>query len=474
MDLSRRVNTDPRRALPSIHRLSEALVAENPDLPRWAASQAAQEVVTAARDAMDRDSDPARGGPEAPAGDRDWLAEARVRAVELARPRPSRVINATGVVLHTNLGRAPMAPGAAEAAARAASGYTDLELDLARGERGDRLEGVTRRLRALSGAEAAYACNNNAAALLLALNTLARGREVVVSRGELVEIGGSFRVPEILERAGVKLVEVGSTNRTHLRDYADAIGPDTGMLLKVHRSNFELRGFVKQVELGELVRLGASRGVPVVEDLGSGTLLDLSPHGFPPESSVPARLREGPDLVCFSGDKLLGGPQAGIVLGRDEWITAMRKNPLARALRLDKMSLAALDWTLMTLLSGRGEQELPVLRQILLPPGEHEARTRAFAKRLLEEAVAEGAEVDLEVIHDRVPVGGGSLPGFELESWAIALKSRESAQVIAGRLRDADTPVLARVRDGVVLIDLRAVDEDEVTGLFEALGTALH
>ncbi len=474
MDLSRRVNTDPRRALPSVHRLAESLIRENTDLPRWAASEAAQRVITAAREQFDAQGADGEGEIEVPEGEEIWLDRARVLARALASAHPRRVINATGIVLHTNLGRAPLAPGAAEAAAQAAAGYTDLELDVASGRRGNRLAWVSQRLGQLTGAEAAYACNNNAAALLLALNTLARGREVVVSRGELVEIGGSFRVPEILERAGVKLVEVGSTNRTHLRDYAEAIGPDTGMLLKVHRSNFELRGFVKQVELGELVHLGASRGIPVVEDLGSGTLLDLSPHGFPPESSVPARLREGPDLVCFSGDKLLGGPQAGIVLGREEWIAAMRKNPLARALRLDKMSLAALDWTLMTLLSGRGEQELPVLRQILLPPREHEARTRAFAKRLLEEAVAAGAEVDLEVIHDRVPVGGGSLPGFELDSWAIALKSRESAQVIAGRLRDADTPVLARVRDGVVLIDLRAVDEEEVTGLFEALGTALH
>ncbi len=474
MDLSRRVNTDPRRALPSVHRLAESLIRQNTEIPRWAASEAAQRVITAARQQFDSDAADGKAQTDIPEGENFWLDRARILARELASAHPRRVINATGIVLHTNLGRAPLAAGAAEAAARAAAGYTDLELDVGSGRRGDRLAWVSQRLSQLTGAEAAYACNNNAAALLLALNSLARGREVVVSRGELVEIGGSFRVPEILERAGVKLVEVGSTNRTHLHDYAEAIGPETGMLLKVHRSNFELRGFVKQVELGELVRLGTSRGIPVVEDLGSGTLLDLSPHGFPPESSVPARLREGPDLVCFSGDKLLGGPQAGIVLGREKWIAAMRKNPLARALRLDKMSLAALDWTLMSLLGGRAEQELPVLRQILMPPREHEARTRAFAKRLLERASLMDARVELEVVHDRVPVGGGSLPGFELDSWAIALKGRENAQVLAARLRDGDTPVLARVRDGVVLVDLRAVDEDEIDTLFEILGSALH
>jgi L-seryl-tRNA(Ser) seleniumtransferase len=474
MDLPRRVNTDPRRGLPSVHRLTESLIRQNSAIPRWAAAEAAQRVIAEARDRHDAPALAGEPPSEIPEGENAWLERAVALAQEFASPRPRRVINATGIVLHTNLGRAPMAPGAAEAAARAAEGYTDLELDVERGRRGDRLASVSRRLERLSGAEAAYACNNNAAALLLALNTLARGREVVVSRGELVEIGGSFRVPEILERAGVQLVEVGSTNRTHLRDYAEAIGPDTAMLLKVHRSNFELRGFVKQVELSELVRLGADHGVPVVEDLGSGTFFDLSPHGFPPESFVPARLREGPDLVCFSGDKLLGGPQAGIVLGRAAPIAAMRKNPLARALRLDKMSLAALDWTLMTLLAGRAEQEVPVLRQILLPADEHEARTRAFAKRLREEAGDRGVRVELEVTRERVPVGGGSLPGFELDSWALALKGRDNATVLAGRLREGEAPVLARVRDGAVLIDLRAVADEEMSTLLEVLWRAFH
>ena len=470
MDLSRRVNKDPRRALPSIHRLTETVIAGNSEIPRWAAAEAAQRLVAEARRRLDAD-------PEAadPLGDEDaWVRGAEAVALELARRSPRRVINATGIVLHTNLGRAPLAEAAAQAAARAAAGYTDLELDLERGERGDRLASVVQRLEVLTGAEAAYACNNNAAAVLLALNTLAAGRQVVVSRGELVEIGGSFRIPEIMQRAGVELVEVGSTNRTHLADYADAIGPETAMLLKVHRSNFELRGFVSEVELGELVGLGAARGIPVVEDLGSGTLVDLAGRGFPGEAFVPGRLRHGPDLVCFSGDKLLGGPQAGIVLGRAASVAAMRKNPLARALRLDKMSLAALDWTLASFLEGKAEEQLPVLRQILLDSEALEARTRAFAKRLREGASERKLELDLEILRDRVPVGGGSLPGFELESWVLSLSGGDGAEAIAGRLRAHATPVLSRVRDDSLLIDLRAVEECDDEALLEALWRGLH
>ena len=474
MDLPRRVNTDPRRALPSIHRLTEALLKRNSEIPRWAASEAAQRVVTAARRAIDAAAGSEEAQPDIPSGDSIWLDRAFLLAQQLARPRPQTVINATGVVLHTNLGRAPIAPGAAEAAARAAGGYTDLELDIVGGRRGDRLAGAAERLRLLTGAEAAYVCNNNAAALVLALNTLAEGREVVVSRGELVEIGGSFRVPEIMERAGVQLVEVGSTNRTHLRDYADAIGPQTAMFLKIHRSNFEIRGFVKEVGLAELVGLGATHGIRVVEDLGSGTLADLGRHGFPAEAFVPSRLAAGPDLVCFSGDKLLGGPQAGIVVGRAAPVAAMGKNPLARALRLDKMSLAALDWTLAAYLEGRAEQQVPVLKQVLLPPELHEARTRAFAKQLLEAADSLEPTLEFEVVRDRVPVGGGSLPGFELESWGLAIHSPSGAEALASRLRASSPPVLGRIRDGTLLIDLRAVDESQTALLLKSIVAALH
>jgi L-seryl-tRNA(Ser) seleniumtransferase len=478
MDSARHVNTDPRRALPSVDRLSERVLEQNPELPPWAATEGARRVLVDARAKLSRDAN--SDSMSAAELTHDALAAAAARIADALRGvRPRRVINATGVVLHTNLGRSPLAPGAAAAAAEAASGYSDLELDLATGRRGNRLGALSDKLCLLSGAEAAYACNNNAAAVLLVLNTLAAGREVIVSRGELVEIGGSFRVPEIMRRAGVRLVEVGSTNRTHPKDYVEAIGPDTAMLLKVHRSNFEVRGFVAEVDLATLVAIGQEHSVPVVEDLGSGTLLDLSDRGFPSESFAPGRLRDGPDLVCFSGDKLLGGPQAGIVLGRTAAIDAIRTNPLARALRLDKMTLAALEWTLSSMLDGSAETEIPVLRQLLLSSEEHERVTRAFAKRLGEGFGSMQSPPSVEVARERVPVGGGSLPGFELDSWVVAIRPPQaadarSAEAIQARLRSAPTPVIARVRDDAVLIDLRTLDAAQHATLFDALIAALH
>ncbi len=468
MNRKREVKGDPRRGLPAADRLIRALAAAAPDLPGWAATEAARRTLAEARHAL-----AAAGDSAEPPGEPDLVARARTLGRWLAAARPALVVNATGVVLHTNLGRAALAPAAA-AAAQAAAGYGDLELDIESGRRGDRLGPVAEKLAVLGGAEAALAVNNNAAALLLALDTLARGREVVVSRGELVEIGGSFRLPEIVTRAGVRLVEVGTTNRTHRADYERAIGPDTALLLKVHRSNFEQSGFVAEVGLPELVELGRERGLPVVDDLGSGSFMDLTPHGFPAEADARTRVRAGADVVCFSGDKLLGGPQAGIVLGRRDAVGAMRRNPLARALRLDKLGLAALDATLAILLEGRAEKELPVLRQLLAPLAELEARARALAERLAR--VADGAaRVSIEA--DRARVGGGTLPGFELDTWVVALDSpRASAERLAAGLRGASVAVLARVRSERVLIDVRTLlpgDEARIeTALAEALEAA--
>jgi L-seryl-tRNA(Ser) seleniumtransferase len=391
-------------------------------------------------------------------------------AGRLAAGHPQRVVNATGIPLHTNLGRAPLAPGAAAAVAEAAAGYSDLELDLVTGRRGDRLAAVSGRLVLISGAEAALAVNNNAAALVLALDTLARGREVIVSRGELVEIGGSFRVPEIMERAGVTLVEVGSTNRTHAADYERAIGPETALLLKVHRSNFEQSGFVAEVGLSELAEIAHRHDLPVLEDLGSGTLVDLTRHGIPVEAYAPARLRLGADLVCFSGDKLLGGPQAGIVLGATEPLARMRRNPLARALRIDKLSLAALDWTLGCYLDGRAEREIPVLRQLLEPAPRLEARARALAERLAK-AVGPGNRV--EASPDRAFVGGGSLPGFELDTWVVTIRTAASAERAAQQLRAATPAVLARVRDELVIFDVRTLLDGEEASVEAAVAAVL-
>jgi L-seryl-tRNA(Ser) seleniumtransferase len=457
------VKRDPRRSLPSSDRLVRALRAAAPELPAWVSLAAARHVLAAARARL-------AGGPAVPPTPEALAAAGLELARGLARPRPARVVNATGVVLHTNLGRAPLAEGAARAAADAGQRYTDLELDLGEGRRGDRLAAIGEMLAALSGAESALAVNNNAAALLLVVDTFARGREVVVSRGELVEIGGSFRVPEILERAGARLVEVGTTNRTHLDDYRRALGRRTALLLKVHRSNFAQSGFVAEVGLAELAALGRERGVPVVEDLGSGTLVDLRARGLPPESFAPARLALGAELVCFSGDKLLGGPQAGIVLGRGKRVAALRGNPLFRALRLDKLGLAALDWTLRALLDGRGERELPVLRALLEAPGEVERRAHALAERL---ARAAAGRVDVRVEETRAPVGGGSVPGLELDSFAVALRGSRGADALAAALRGGAIPVLGRVQKEALLLDARTLlpGDDEVVE--RALAAAL-
>ncbi len=458
MDHRAKVKPDPRRALPPVDRLMAAIAQSDPSLPGWAALAGSRRVLDEARGQLASD----------PVGESDpvaLLADLAPRAAEVARSltggHPRRVVNATGIPLHTNLGRAPLAPGAAAAVAAAAAGYSDLELDLATGRRGNRLEPICAKLELLTNAEATLAVNNNASALLLALDTLARGREVIVSRGELVEIGGSFRVPDIMARAGVDLVEVGTTNRTRAADYANAIGPNTALLLKVHRSNFEVRGFVEEASLTELAEIGAAHEIPVLEDLGSGTLIDLSERGFPTEIFAPARLGLGADAVCFSGDKLLGGPQAGILLGSQPEIDAMRRNPLARAVRLDKLSLAGLDWTLEAYLDGRAETEIPVLRQLLTPLAELEDRARALAERLAKHPASQRREIT--VAPDRGFVGGGSLPGFELDSWVVTIRESNHPDQLAESLRRAAKPVLARVRDGVVVLDVRTLlagDED--------------
>ncbi len=451
---------DPRRQLPAVDRLAAELLTQDARLG-WSAAVAARSAIEEARAAI------STGEPAPPAGALLRAAASKARALVAGRPR--RVINATGIVIHTNLGRAPLSEAALEAAARA-SRYSDLEFDLPSGRRGDRLAGVAEKLQLLSGAEAAFAVNNNAAALMLAVNTLAAGREVVVSRGELVEIGGSFRIPEILAAAGVRLVEVGTTNRTHREDYARAIGPETGLLLKVHRSNFEQRGFVTEVALGELVEIGRKASLPVLEDTGTGFLLDWRDRGWPEESFIPGRLRLGADVVCFSGDKLLGGPQAGLLLGREETIRAMRRNPLARALRLDKLTLAVLDWTLGVLLAGRGEQEIPVLRLLSEAPEAVRSRADRIAAGL--EAVHEGVEVRVEA--SEALVGGGSLPELRIPSWAVVLpKTPFGVDALTERLRHAAVPVVARVDRGAMWLDARTVEDAEVEPLTSAVLAAL-
>ncbi len=444
------------RQLPAVERLVDA-AGRARELPRWTLLAAARSVLEQARRALRDES--------APDGlDLESLAARAAKLAErLDRPFPRRVLNATGVVLHTNLGRAPLADQAAARVAEAAASYSDLELDLETGARGSRIAQVAELLCLLSGAEAAIVVNNTAAAVLLAVDSLAAGREVVLSRGELVEIGGSFRVPEIMESSRARLREVGTTNRTHLADYENAIGPETGMLLKVHPSNFQMSGFTASVPLAELSALGRAHGIPVLEDRGSGSLMDLRPFGLP-EPAAWEGLREGADAVLFSGDKLLGGPQAGIVLGRREPVERMRRSPLARALRVDKMTLAALDWTLRTLLDGSAIERIPVLRMLLAPQAEILERAEQLAAAL-ERRGGSG----VSVVTETSVVGGGSLPDFELPGAVVRLEPKGSAAELATRLRSQDPPVLVRVQRDVVLLDPRTLDASEIEELARVL-----
>jgi L-seryl-tRNA(Ser) seleniumtransferase len=381
-----------------------------------------------------------------------------------------RVVNATGVVLHTNLGRALLSPLAQERLAVAAGSYTNLELDIGTKERGSRYAHVRGLLARLTGAPASLVVNNNAAAVLLALETLARGREVIVSRGELIEIGGEFRIPDIMRRSGAALREVGTTNRTHLKDYAQAVGPETALILKVHTSNYRVVGFTAAVSTRELVELGRSRGIPVMEDLGSGSLVDLRPWGFPYEPTVPEVVAAGADLVTFSGDKLLGGPQAGIVVGRADLVERLAGNPLNRALRIDKLTLAALEGTLYAYEAGAALHSLPALRLLTEPLPGIRRRARAVLSRV---PPAARQALGLEVVEARSQVGGGALPTVELPTAALALGTPErTAESLDARLRAGQPPVIGRVADERLLLDCRTVLPADVPVLARAL-TAL-
>jgi L-seryl-tRNA(Ser) seleniumtransferase len=453
------------RGLPSVDHLLRALAArpELQGVPR-------ARLTALVRETLDAERRRAREGHAVPAAT-DALA---ARVVERARRtglfslRP--VINATGVVLHTNLGRALVSPLAIERLQAVAAAYSNLELDLATKERGSRYSHVEALLRRLTGAEDALVVNNNAAAVLLALETLAHGREVVVSRGELIEIGGEFRIPDIMVRSGAVLREIGTTNRTHLRDYADAIGPSTALLLKVHTSNYRVVGFTAEVSSRELVELGRARGIPVMEDLGSGSLVDLRPWGFPYEPTVPEAVAAGLDLVSFSGDKLLGGPQAGIVVGRHAVVGRLKKNPWNRALRIDKFTIAALEATLYAYESGAALETIPTLRLLTEPL----AAVRGRAKRLLRRLTPASRErLGARVVDDRAQVGGGALPTVELPTAGLAVgQDAQAAMRLDARLREGDPPVIGRIVDDRLLLDCRTVLVSQIAELAKALEAA--
>jgi L-seryl-tRNA(Ser) seleniumtransferase len=427
------------RDLPSVDRLlADARLAAEPREPALAAARAALEQ---AREAIRSGRDP---------GDPVELALGELRAWR--RPRLRRVLNATGVIVHTNLGRAPLAGHALARVRDVASGYSTLEYDLAAGARGSRQQHLAEPLRRLTGAEAALVVNNNAAAVLLALAALAEGREVLVSRGELIEIGDGFRIPDVLARSGARLVEVGTTNRTRAADYADAVGDETALLLRVHQSNFRVVGFTELPALAELARVARTAGLPLVDDLGSGALFP-----FADEPTAAESLAAGADLVCFSGDKLLGGPQAGIVVGRADLVDRLRRHPLQRALRADKLTLAALEGTLALALDPElARREIPVLRML----DESVETVRSRAERL---ARLVGGSVEQTVAR----VGGGALPLAQLESFACAVEEE-----LAERLRAGEPPVIALVRDGRTLLDVRALAEDELDEVAAAVAAA--
>lgn len=382
-----------------------------------------------------------------------------------------RVVNATGTVLHTNLGRAPLAKSAVEAVCDVASGYSTLEYDVQTGTRGLRYSHVTQLLKTLTGAEDALVVNNNAAAVVLILSALTKGKEVVLSRGELVEIGGSFRVPEIMEQSGSVLKEVGTTNKTHLSDYQNAVTEDTAALMKVHTSNFKIMGFTEDVSIEELMTLGREKGLMVLHDLGSGALFDPQSEGLFSEPTVKQSIDAGVDVVSFSGDKLLGGPQAGIILGKREYIQRIQRHPLTRAFRIDKLTLAALEATLRLYLDpDQALAEVPILSMLVASP----ETLRDKAERLLQK-VSGIPHLHVEIVREEGQVGGGSAPAERLPGYALAVTSEElSPDQIERRMRVQEVPVIGRIAHDRYLLDVRTISEEEFDFVVSALKEAVR
>jgi L-seryl-tRNA(Ser) seleniumtransferase len=440
------VTADPRRSLPAVGTLLELggvrrLLAS---APRDLVTDVVRSVIEHARQAA----------TPAPIDDAEWVRAIEAALVQRQRSTLRRVINATGVVLHTNLGRAPLATAALDAVRVVAQGFSTLEYDVVTGTRGSRHVHCTALLTELTGAEDALVVNNCAAALVLSLNTFADGRDAIISRGELVEIGGSFRVPDIMAKSGARLVEVGTTNRTHTDDYRRALSTRTGALVSVHRSNFTLEGFVASVPVRDLVPIAAEGGVPLLHDFGSGLLLDLSPWGLTGEPSARDAVKAGASLVMMSGDKMLGGPQAGIIVGKADLIGALRRNPLARALRVDKLTLAALEATLALYRDpAHAVTAIPALAMLTTPVMALEARASNLVAMLSANGVPSRVA---RVARTEATVGGGAFPGARIPSAAITLDVA-SPELLEAKLRGGMVPVVARITDGKVILDLRSV-----------------
>ena len=444
--------TDRRRDLPSVNSLleSESVRALLELHPR-------RVVLDAVRGAVEE----ARRGSAAALTPGEWGLRIQSAIRRDETPSLRRVFNATGIVLHTNLGRAPLAEAALDAIREVGAGSSNLEYDIATGRRGSRYAHCVDLLRRLTGAEDALVVNNCAAALVLSLSAVAGKREVLVSRGELVEIGGSFRIPDIMSSAGVKLVEVGTTNRTHDDDYRRAITPKTGAIVKIHRSNFSIAGFTSEVSVERLAFIAGEHGLPVIHDIGSGLMVPLDEYGLLGEPTASAAVEAGATLVLMSGDKLLGGPQAGIILGKSESVSKLAKNPLARALRVDKLTLSALEATLRIYLDPeRARAEIPALAMLTASVDEIRLRAASLA------AALQSAGIDASVVNTQSSPGGGAFPTAELPSCAVAFGSQSDAASLEQRLRVGEVPVIGRLADGHLLLDLRSVlprDDGELT-----------
>jgi L-seryl-tRNA(Ser) seleniumtransferase len=451
------MNTHSLRNLPSVDQLLQATQTQD-----WLTSYGRPLLLDAIRRTLEQARLDFSQGKSIP--QQDEILERIFRQLEQrTTPTLLAVINAAGVILHTNLGRAPLSQAAMQAAIQVSLGYSNLEFDLKKGKRGSRLIHAEDILQHLTGAEAALVVNNNASAVLLALSALAKRRAVVIARTQLVEIGGGFRVPDVMKQSGARLIEIGATNRVHLSDYQSALEEKPALFMRAHRSNFRLVGFTSEPELAEITAVAHQAGIPLIDDLGSGSLLDTARYGLSHEMTVQESLAGGADLVCFSGDKLLGGPQAGIIIGRAHLVAKLKKHPLARAIRADKLCLAALSATLMHYLKDEAETQIPIWRMIAMPAETIQARAAAWAQTLN----------DGEVVPGESTVGGGSLPGETLPTFLLALDVRNPERFMQ-HLRQASIPVIARLENDRILFDPRTVLPEQEMELLTTIRTALE
>ncbi|MBN1316938.1 MAG: L-seryl-tRNA(Sec) selenium transferase [Anaerolineales bacterium] len=450
------MNNDLYRSLPSVEQL--LIDSASSELAAFGRPM----LLEAFRVVLDRARTSIQTGRDQPFAHDELLDTAADYITEIITPSLRPVINATGVIIHTNLGRAPLSEAAQKAIGEAAESYNTLEFDLEPGKRGSRSVHAQKYLAKFTGAEDAVVVNNNAAAVLLTLMTLTQGREVIISRGQLVEIGGGFRIPAVMAQSGARLVEVGTTNRTHLRDYEEAITEDTAAIMAAHQSNFKIIGFTTEPELEELADLAHRRGLLLLHDLGSGALLDTAPYGLAHEMTVQESLAAGSDVVCFSGDKLMGGPQAGIIVGRSELVGQIKKHPLARAVRADKLCLAGVAATLLHYLKDEAVEQIPIWQMIAATAEKIRSISRRWARILSRNGMT------VQVVAGKSTVGGGSLPGAMLPTWLVSIE-HPNLDEFAARLRTAGTPVIGRIEDDRLLLDPRTILPGQEKPLLETI-----